>query len=163
MPFTGIYCPHEEGTCCNKRIKQKPGTSSCLVRLFRPWMSPATPPQPSIALTAGGGSARLMPRMMPGTLAFSSRPTKGARPSHLHPPAMSQANYSSGTRQPQTGRVLQLNFPAGSSAQVQFFKNTERVTALDLWKDERDAPIIAPSRWFPRVIPGASWPSRPSA
>jgi hypothetical protein len=84
---SGVYCPNEEGTCCNKWIKQKPGTSSGLVRLFRPWMNPATPQQVSIAASAGGGSAQLMPRMKTGTLAILSRVTKAARVSYLHPSA----------------------------------------------------------------------------
>ena len=78
-PFKGIYFPQEEGTCCIKRVKQKPGTSSGLVKPFHPWMNPATPRQLSIVASAGDGSAQRTPRMKTGTLAPSSRAKKAAR------------------------------------------------------------------------------------
>jgi hypothetical protein len=49
----------------------------------------ATPPQLSIAVSAGVGSARLMSRMKTGTLVFLRPATKAARVSWLHPPASS--------------------------------------------------------------------------
>ena len=51
--------------------------------LFRPWMSAATLPQPSTVVSAGVGSAPSMLKMRPTTPAFSSRGTKGAKPSWL--------------------------------------------------------------------------------
>src|SRR6266849_3099858 len=47
-------------------------------------MSPATPPQLSTAVCAGGGSALSMPRMRSGTPAYLSRATRGARLSCFH-------------------------------------------------------------------------------
>jgi hypothetical protein len=75
----GVYCPREEGTCCNKRIKQNPGTSNGLVRPFRSWTNPVILPQLSTAVAAVGGSAPSMPRMRLGTPVSLSRATKGAR------------------------------------------------------------------------------------
>jgi hypothetical protein len=75
----GVYCPHEQGICCNNRITLAPGTSNGPVRPFRPWLSPAIPPQRPTAASAGGGSALSMPRMRLGTSASSSRARKGAK------------------------------------------------------------------------------------
>ena len=92
--FTGVYCPQEEATCCNKRVKQKPGTSSGRVRPFPQWMNPVTPPHLSNAESAGGGSAQLMPRMKTGTPAFLRRATKAARVSWRPPPASAARQLS---------------------------------------------------------------------
>lgn len=81
--FPGVYCPQEEGTCCNQQVKQKPGTSSGLARLFPQWMNPAIPLQLFIAAFADDGSAQRMPRMKTGTLAFLCPATKAARLSYL--------------------------------------------------------------------------------
>jgi hypothetical protein len=69
----GVYCANEEGPCCNKSIRQKPGTSSGLVRRSRRWMSPATLRPPTTAESAGGGFAPSTPKMRPGIIARWSR------------------------------------------------------------------------------------------
>lgn len=75
----GVYCPHEEGICCNNRTRLIPGASSGPVRRFRLWLNLAILRQRPTAASAGGGSAPSMPRMRPGTSASSSRARKEVR------------------------------------------------------------------------------------
>ena len=81
--------------CCNNRPTPVPETSDGPVRPFRPWLSPAIPPQRPTAAFAGDGFAPSMPRMRPGTSAPSSRARKGAKVSCLRQQERSGANFSS--------------------------------------------------------------------
>jgi hypothetical protein len=76
---TSVYCPDEEGPCCNKRIRQKPATSNGLAKQSPPCMSLATLPLPITVVSAGGGSAPSTPRMRPGIPAPWSPVKRAAR------------------------------------------------------------------------------------